>query len=186
MAKNDIKLIWQDIEKWLNKNAPDRASELMPGADDVEIAKVAKITGYSLPDDYAESLGVHDGEADLSDYTYLSIETAMDTWKRLKKLEQEGAFADRSIDDPKTKTIKPVWWHSAWFPFAKDSGGNLFCVDLEPGPQGTRGQVVRFERSMGPATTEWQSFTKWLCDYRDRLHDGTYAVDEDGFIQDAS
>lgn len=31
---------------------------------------------------------------------------------------------------------------SSWVPFADDGGGNHYCVDLAPGPQGRRGQVV--------------------------------------------
>lgn len=31
---------------------------------------------------------------------------------------------------------------STWVPFADDGGGNQYCVDLAPGPQGHRGQVV--------------------------------------------
>lgn len=180
-----IEKVWHDIEAWLHQNAPDRAKELLPGAKLEQLQSLEATLGIHLPEDYSKSLQTHDGEAYLSDYSYLSIGTATESWISLNEQEDEGTFKGRSIDNPDAGIIQPTWWCKAWFPFAKDSGGNLLCVDLRPGPNGSLGQVVRFERSMGPGPTEWKSFGEWLTAYRDGLRDGTYVADPDGFIQEA-
>jgi cell wall assembly regulator SMI1 len=177
--------IWADIKTWLERHAPDRARELCPGAAQSAISQLEATIGQNLPGDYVASLSIHDGNASLSDYVYLPIEEIVDTWARLCDLERAGSFAGRDIDNPQAGTIRERWWHPAWIPFAKDSGGNLLCLDLDPGPHGTFGQVLRFERGMGPGPAGPSSFQAWLVGYRDGLEGGAYIVDEDGFIREA-
>jgi len=182
--QTDIRMIWQDIEQWLAEHATDRAGELRPGADDAAIEALAAMIAIPIPADYVASLRCHDGQVDLTDYTYLSIGQACSTWAGLKAQDEAGNFAGRRVDDPGAARIQPRWWSAAWLPFAKDGGGNLLCVDLAPGPRGKSGQVLRFERSMGPGYAGWGSFRDWLAAYRDGLISGAYAVDADGFIRD--
>jgi cell wall assembly regulator SMI1 len=180
----ELQMIWSDIEEWLREHAPARAQELRPGADAETVAALEVTLRNPLPPDYAASLRIHDGKTGLTDYTYMSIEQVIDTWARLNELSRSGAFANRTIDDPSAGIIQPRWWTPSWIPFAEDGGGNLLCLDLEPGPHGTYGQVLRFERTMGPGPAGWASFQDWLASYRDRLKQGVYFVDEDGFIRE--
>jgi uncharacterized protein len=181
---DNVKSVWVEIEDWLRAHAPDRARELRPGAEPDAIRGLEATIGRRLPGDYAASLAIHDGNADLSDYSYLSIEGVTETWTRLREREHGDAFAGRAIDNPDSGMIQPKWWHSGWLPFAKDSGGNLLCLDLDPGPNGKFGQVLRFERSMGPGPADLSSFLEWLVEYREGVRSGKLQVDVDGFIRE--
>jgi uncharacterized protein len=184
MSSADVAALWSEIEKWLGAHAPDRARELRPGASPEALEALKTTIHHELPPDYSASLRLHNGKAELSDYAYLSIDDVTDTWTRLRDLEQSGAFAKLQIDAPEAQVIQPKWWHSGWLPFAKDSGGNLLCLDLDPGINGRFGQVIRFERAMGPGPMGVNSFLEWLRAYLDALMSGKLKVDEDGFIRE--
>ena len=178
-----LRPIWTDIEAWLQTNAPARAAELPSGAAADAIAGLSDAIGRALPIDYATSLSIHDGGGDLSDYTLLSIEDVAKNWARLNDRAQSGAFDAMSVHNPTAVIIQTHWWDAGWIPFAKDSGGNYLCLDLNPGTNGIAGQVLRFEREAGPGPAGPASFKEWLAEYRDGLQSGAYAADEDGFIQ---
>jgi cell wall assembly regulator SMI1 len=170
--------IWRDIETWLGAHAPDRLAELLPPADDAAIARLEDALGAPLPNDFVESLRVHDGAAYLTSYAYLGVDGAEANIGSGRK----RAGDKRPIHDPEADIVKPVWWNVLWLPVAEDSGGNLICVDMDPGPKGTKGQVIIWEMAMGPGTTAHASFADWLKDYRDGLHGGRYDVDDGGFL----
>jgi len=178
MAKQDIAAIWHDIERWLARHAPDRKAELNDGADDAALAALAKLVGHDLPADYAASLRLHNGTANLTSYIYNDTVSVAARWEARKPLENDK----RTIHDPDAGIIKPRWWSPAWLPFAEDSEGNLLCLDLDPAPKGKVGQVLIWEMSMGPGLAGFGSFGDWLADYRDGLKGGRFVVDDSGYI----
>lgn len=178
MAQHTISAIWGDIEHWLGEHAPDRKAELQEGATDADISALKKLVGEKLPDDYAASLRHHNGSANLSSYTYMSTDGVAAQWEAGKELQADA----RPVHDPEAGVIKPMWWNVKWLPFAEDSGGNLLCLDLDPGPKGKRGQVLVWEISMGPALAGFDSFGAWLADYCDGLKSGRFTADESGYI----
>jgi cell wall assembly regulator SMI1 len=40
--------------------------------------------------------------------------------------------------------VRAKWFHDKWLPIAEDGGGNFVCIDLDPAPGGTAGQIVEF------------------------------------------
>jgi cell wall assembly regulator SMI1 len=181
MPENRIANLWQRIEKWLAQHAPDRLKELNEGASDRSIATLEKTIGRKLPADYAASLRLHDGNAYLTTYQYLDSDSVAANWEAWVQLENDS----RPIHDPSAGIIKPKWWHRGFVPFAEDSGGNFHCLDLDPGPKGTVGQVIIWEMTMGPAPSGQDSFTTWLTDYASGLANGRFQVDDNGFIFEA-
>lgn len=181
MPGKGIEAIWTDIEAWLAEHAPDRHAELRPGASEAAIAELERRIGNKLPADYAASLARHDGATNLSSYVYQDSKSVAASWEAMLDTPVEG----REIDAPEAGIIQPIWWSKAWIPFAEDSGGNLLCLDLDPGPEGDKGQVLVFEMSMGPGPEGHASFGEWLEDYRDGLLEGRFVVDESGFIYEA-
>lgn len=177
--------IWEDIEAWLENNAPMVMADLRDGADPETIQEVEAVLAIDMPHDYLVSLKRHNGEAELSDYQFLSTTSLLSNWKRLCERLDSGEFSEHEIYDPDAGTIESSWWSRFWIPFAKDSGANYFCIDLKPGPNGISGQILRHERLAGPVVTEFSSFSDWLADYRDKLLSGYYQVNEDGLIEEA-
>jgi cell wall assembly regulator SMI1 len=176
--RQDITGIWEDIAHWLQAHAPLRAAELMPGASEQAVAILESAIGQPLPEDYAASLRCHDGFVYLSSYLYLDAESALAKWEARADLAND----QRQPHDASGTLFAARWWHAAWLPFAADSGGNLLCLDLAPGPKGQRGQILVWEMAMGPGLSGHAGFGAWLAGYRDGLRSGAYKVDSEGFI----
>jgi len=177
--------LWKEIEAWLEKNAPMVMEGLREGANAESILEMTSVFGSNIPQEYLDSLRRHNGEAELSDYQYLSTTSLISNASRLCERMKAGEFSEHEIFDPEAGIIENSWWSKFWIPFAKDSGANYFCIDLNPGPNGMLGQVLRHERLAGPVVTEFASFTDWLTDYRGKLLSGYYQVNEDGLIEEA-
>lgn len=39
--------------------------------------------------------------------------------------------------------VRRLYYHPAWFPVAKDGGGNAWAIDLDPPAGGVRGQIIQ-------------------------------------------
>ena len=169
---------WKDIAEWYKRNAPVQFALLQKGATQEQIAQFEKLIKDTLPDDYKESLLIHDGQPYLSSYQYLSLESVRKRWQSLSDLLEQGAFKKKQAQvSDYAKHLE--WWDQHWIPFAEDSGGNLICLSLlDQGP----GRIIRWEVEEGPIPTEIVSFGLWLKKYRDDLYNDVYKVDDEGFI----
>ncbi len=181
---DDIPSLWRDINDLLRKKAPKRQKELQPGLPEGELEEIVKAFGRRLPKDYLVSIAIHDGNASLNEFTYLPLRSVLEIWEAMNESEAAGEFGERTIDAPEAKVVKPVWWHKGLIPFAQDGAGNLLCIDLDPGPKGSNGQITRFERNMGPAATEHRSFGGWLTAYRDAVRAGEFKIGRDQYLRD--
>jgi cell wall assembly regulator SMI1 len=74
---------------------------------------------------------LHDGDAYVHDYNYLSLEGVLRKWLMMTELSEEGVFKERKVFDAGEGIIQNTWWHRAWIPFA-EMEGNLICIDLAP------------------------------------------------------
>ena len=76
----------------------------------------------------------------------MSCAAAAKAWSTLGELLDSGDLAQPA--ESKDGKVKPVWWNKRWLPFA-DAGGDMLCLDLDPAPGGTVGQVLRFYHDEG-------------------------------------
>jgi len=58
--------------------------------------------------------------------------------------------------------VRAVHYSDGWIPFAEDGGGCLLCVDFDPGPKGTMGQIVQWEIRGGGAFVRAESLRAFL------------------------
>lgn len=181
-AEHVLKQVWDEIEEWYREHGAAALESLRDGASERQISDFEAAIGVKLPADYRASLDVHDGDATLHDYDYLSIERAENKWSMMAGLDEDGTFKDRKPKSTSNDLIQNVWWHRGWIPFASDSAGNLLCLDMVPGLRGTKGQVIRMETISGPEASGIDSFLLWLQRYRNDLDKGRYEVDEYGFL----
>jgi cell wall assembly regulator SMI1 len=178
MAKEsiDIRAVWSDLEKWFAANkATATTAALRKGATDEDIATLEKAFGGPVPKDLAESLKMHNGRASIDRYALMPVKSIISSF--------EDSPAGKPEDPDREKKVKAVAWSKGWLPFAEDSGGNRFCIDLDPGDNGKVGQVIRWElalRSAGP--TPYASFGAWLDAFRKDAQAGKCEVDDEGFV----
>lgn len=121
-----------------------------------------------------------------SHFSTLSGKEAHQIWKKLNEDLKMGKFAGLADLNEiefnnygiQEKKIRNTWWHPKWIPFARDTHGNLKCVDLDPQRQGVKGQILEmnFKDGIGPYITDFESFSDYLEFQLDCLIDHRYQV----------
>jgi cell wall assembly regulator SMI1 len=184
----DVETTWRRIETWLEVNAPDVASGLGPGATDEQIAAAERTLGVTLPDDVRASYRRHDGQqTDASlgiavggGFTYggdfLSLEGILDQWTVWKDLLDSDTF--EGIQSDPQPGIKPDWWNAKWIPITHDGSGNHLCLDMDPAPGGSEGQIITMWHDGGEREVMAASFTDWLTQLADEYERGEWVYSE--------
>jgi len=168
---------WEKIEVWYKKNAPSLLRFLNESASDEQLHELETRIEIPLPDDYKSSLKIHNGGIDIRSYNYLSTNEVLNTWLVRTEQSGQGTFEGREVFEQGGGVIQNTWWDHRWIPFAKDSGGNLVCIDMAPAVDGIEGQILYMEIASGPVASEYASFVEWLESYRDDLARGVYGFD---------
>lgn len=178
-----MKEIWQEIEQALTEIAPAVLNSLNGGATAAEIAKIEKLIGAKLPEDFVSFYKIHNGQADgpgmLYGEEFLSVKRIQDEWYIWKKLLDDGTFEDAESDPD--LGIKADWWNARWIPFSYDGSGNHFCLDLDPDSGGNYGQVIRMWHDDEVRALKANSFTEWVTIYTDKLTSGQLVYSEDRY-----
>ncbi len=162
------------ILAWLTANAPAAIRDLGGPARASDIAAVEKALGSPLPADLLTLWRLHDGGLSIFEYEGFGPERALERRQGLEALRKKGTFDRHEIFDPSSKRTKPVKWHQGWLPIAQDGGGNLYCIDLAPGPAGVVGQVIRWENRGGPGAGDSLTLGRVLARYAEVLPQFVY------------
>ena len=91
------------------------------------------------------------------------------------------SWNDGRFDDGR---IARTYWQPQWVPIARDGCGNEYCVDLAPGPNGTKGQLIamEFQDGQGPYLARWATLEAMLHAHLKKLRAGRYELYE-GFLE---
>ncbi len=136
---------WRKIHKTRGAQEPALLESLRDGASEDQIAEAQRTMNVEFPDDYIESLRVHDGQNDEQLYDYwrlLPLHEVCTEAAEMRHLLDAGEF-----DGLKTNADKKVqagWWRRDWIPVMADGFGDFICLDMGPGRTGKPGQVVEF------------------------------------------
>ncbi|MBZ5711748.1 ankyrin repeat domain-containing protein [Nannocystis pusilla] len=181
---------WKFIDAWFADNDTENYRPEPPQERRDQSAALAR-----WEDEYGEAfedgLRVHFGNGfahpgrSFLEYTLLDLSLARSRWQGLNELVDEGAFEDaepRALADDQD-AIRFVWWSRGFIPLAEDGGGNLICADIDPGPGGTRGQIIKWEKTEGPLGPLDENLSMYLVNYRNALEEGSLAFDDNGFLE---
>lgn len=140
-----MRLLWERLEHWLEKHAPEVLSDLNPGATEEEIQELEQAIQYILPEDFKESLRIHNGQAGeslwlIGGWELLSAKRILDEWKVWKGLYNEGTFRDWKVEA--ADEVEQVWWKPSWIPVTYNGCGDHHCMDVETGSAGRMGQII--------------------------------------------
>lgn len=174
--------LWQRIEGWLQKNAPDVAKDLNAGASDEALAKVESLAGVRMPPDLRASYHRHDGQRGSAKgvfgaWEWLSLRAVEVQWTGMKRLLDAGKLDAPAKADP---GVQPLWWNAKWIPFAHNGAGDLQCVDLDPGASGLAGQIVTFLHADRDRVRQAASFREYLERFARDLESGAYVPHRGG------
>lgn len=172
--------IWIRLETWLGTNVPAIAMGLAAGASEDDIEEAEADLEHALPADVRASLLRHNGQLIRDDgepiggglldgWALRGIADIVPEWRMLNG-SLEGGDIPKSIEaDPE---VRPVWWNPAWIPITADGAGNAHCIDLDPAPGGTAGQIIYFFYDAPERALVAASFREWLTDLADDLENG--------------
>ena len=187
---SNIMQLWTRLETWSKENAPAMLSELNPGATDEQLDKLEKSLGRSLPDDYRDSLRIHNGEADgwpfrvFADMgSYHSCDALLEDRSAYLEIaeDQDDDFEDEdgdviTVDGP----VKPVTFHKAWIPIMNSNGDIYWALDFAPEAGGVDGQVIEVDIEGCSWRVVANSFGELMSKYVAALEAGEYEIDSEG------
>jgi cell wall assembly regulator SMI1 len=142
-----IKSLWEKLERHLRRHHPDLLADLNPPATTAEIDMFQSTLKTKLPAAFVELLMIHNGQRGQADWLFegekfLSIEEILMDWRTLCSLETDGDFDDAIADSQ--EGVKNCWWSKGWVPITSNGFGDHHCLDLDPSPEGERGQIINF------------------------------------------
>jgi cell wall assembly regulator SMI1 len=179
-----MKEIWASIENWIKVNHPEILETLNSGATEQDFINFKSIVGLDLPEPFRDFLSIHNGQK----WTHLklfdgdrllSMEDIIDDWESWKSVlpeidaqcREDFGFPASSLPE---KGIKDNWWNEAWVPITSNGSGDSYCIDLDPTPEGQKGQIIRMWHDVPERELIAPSFTAWINKFINDLDNGVY------------
>jgi molybdopterin biosynthesis enzyme/cell wall assembly regulator SMI1 len=164
--EKDVSQSWASFDAWLASTPEAIPGGLNPPAADEAIRALEHELGVSLPEDFVSSLKIHNGQAkahagDFADGdALLDIAGILEQWAAWRSLVTAGDF-DGITSDPDDE-VKDDWFNLKWIPFTHNGCGDHLCIDLDPAPGGTVGQVIRVWHDDDRRACLAPSYAAWL------------------------
>lgn len=137
--------MWADIIARIAAQSPDIQPTLNPPATPEAIAALEQRVGAPMPEAFKQYLAVADGQNDRGDEhglhdmnRFLPVSAIIETMQAMENLWGDEDPIDHIVENK----IRPVFWDPLWIPFAAFQGDPRLILDLNPGRNGTHGQVV--------------------------------------------
>lgn len=170
--------IWKRIEDWLAVNNPKILNSLQPGATDAELHISEESMSIELPEDVKQSYRIHDGQSNIApplmgEWRLLSLKSIKKQWELMKELADKGQLTAKATSDGK---VQAEWWNCKWIPIAHNGAGDFHCLDLDPTPNGSVGQMICFWHMSEERKVIASSFQIWLKEFAEDLESGRYKV----------
>jgi cell wall assembly regulator SMI1 len=176
------------IEAWLGKHAPNFCDALAGPASPADLKVLASLAGGSLPAAVREAYARHDGQAFeapslvslFAGYELLPIQMARSEYESMCaappdcSLEAEGP-------------VRGHYWSRGWFPVTLLGGAsNYHCLDFDPAPGGTVGQVIEVFHDGGERRVIAGDLGEYLARFARALERGWATVADDAIVLDDS
>lgn len=178
---------WGRIKAWYAENAHDLTDSLAAGASEAAIEQFERAIGARLPDDFKESLRVHDGDGwwvPNRNGELLSLDGILGQWRMYSDWQAKGEYAtdDWRADDVRGP-IKPVFWNKKRI-YVTDNSGDHLTLDLDPPPGGRYGQVLHHSHEVGPTEVVASGWGEFLRVLVDDLESGKYVyLEREGSLE---
>lgn len=178
--------LWTRLEAALADLVPALPAALAPPATTEALDALSEKTGRDVRPALADLYDHHDGEPDdapglFVGLRFLPAAEAADEWARWSEMihDDPSLVADIAVTARPEGAVQPVYFSDAWIPIAADGAGNGLAVDLDPGPDGSTGQVISFgadEPTRTVLAPSAAAFLEWIAE---SIADGTItAADE--------
>lgn len=175
--------VWERIETWLEKNAPEVFSGLNPPASPDQISATEKFLGFQFPADVRASYLRHNGQNPASPtlflgFEWLSLEGIREQWTVWKDLLDGGDFQGTQSEGD-GKKVRNDWWNPGWIPLTFLCSGDHHCLDMVPEKDGTVGQIIEMWHDDGIRPVVAQSFKEWVKKFANDLESGQIVLSDE-------
>lgn len=196
---------WLEYVEWLRAEVPLAHANLAPPATDEDIVKVEQVTGVTLPAEVADVWRCNDGQRVtmiatsrdpavpcIPTLSFLSTSKVIEVWRewatlRAGETAESLASLDSAASSVYPETVRPVYTHPAWLPLWSDpSRADYIGIDLDPGPRGTRGQVINFGRDEEQHAVLAASFGALLQILLEEVRAGSWTASRMPYGKDAT
>ena len=140
-----MKKTWIEIKGKLSEHSPEISESFSNPATQDEISHLETAIGQKLPDSFVSYLLTFNGQ-NHNNYSVtfvganclLTITEIINLWTL-----QNDLFGDEPNIEITENKIKPKIWDKGWIPFADFMGQQRLVIDLNPGTNGTYGQILQ-------------------------------------------
>lgn len=151
---------------------------LNPGATLAAIGAFEEAIGLALPDDFKESLLLHDGGDNFwftpTSGEFLSLDGMLKQWKWYGQALRQGEYATEEWEANDIQgPIKPIFWNTKRI-LVTDNSGDHWTLDLDPPEDGVYGQIIYHSHEVGPMQVLAPSWTALLSQLVVDLENGKY------------
>ena len=166
---------WAEIEAWFEGHGPQL--KLPTGATQQQLTELGALVPKELPAELLALYRQHNGDGFpgglVGGWDLLSTSGVSAEWEGRARLARRSTSSTPADAHP---AIKDIWWHELHVPIVSDGGGGFYCVDLDPGPKGTVGQVIYAGRDGNRALTA-RSVHEWWAAIAALLREGRVDFD---------
>lgn len=179
--------LWERIELWLSRHAPDIQADLCEAATKADIQWAEEQIECEFPDSFKQSHLIHDGSdncALLEYWDFYSLTEIVRAWKALEQCAAGGFFTqfDSLCEGQTQGPVRPEWWNRKWVPLTGEPRGDHLCLDLDPDAGGKVGQVIRWYHDDSVREVVAPTYEGWWEQLADGLEAGAYKVDREGVL----
>jgi uncharacterized protein len=179
---------WELIRARFKEHSHSTFLALRPPATKAAITKLEQTLGVKLPAAVRQSYLTHDGMTDVGWPT-------LSNYHRLLPLKGIGRCHKLALsypwDEPNPRELgdkgrikNDLRWRAKWVPLLDEAGGDLIGLDLDPGPEGTRGQLFRWANYGSPDPYVIAgSFAEWLDRLATELEHYRFTFTDYGALQ---
>lgn len=175
--------LWDRIERLLQTHNPRLLAKLAPGADEASLDALEAKVGVTLPDDFRASYRIHNGSGEWPIEPYgelLSLAGIAEKWDFWRAMSEGDGFEGMEAF-PEGPIRTDAWFNARWLPLTDNQSNCHRCLDLNPAPGGSVGQVITFLRDDGAAHIVAPSFRAYLEAFADTLAAGHLEFEENRF-----
>lgn len=188
----EMKEVWNRIEKWLSANSPQLLNSLNPGVSERDLDIFEESMRVQLPPEVRASFRVHNGQRDellreaqvsvsrekdiglFNPMWLLSLAGMKETWKRLAEWYPDS---ERMAPPNQQTRYSPYY-----IPFASTTVMVPLCLDLVPKSQ-KYGQILSIDMTSLERVYGFGTFSEYLMRFADELECSLYEPLPSGALQ---
>lgn len=170
-ATGDVAARWATISAWLAEHHPRALALFAPPASPEAIAAAEAALGVTLPEDYKQFLRIHNGQNEFAPWVGLGALLPIEevAAARANIFNEDGAIDPDQVGPG----IRAVDYLQAWIPISRSSRNrDYLCLDLDPAPGGTVGQILEFVVDFDARPLVAGSFADLLAKYFEQAQTG--------------